>query len=106
MAKFVKRSFEQRQRLVEAYRKSGLPVHSFCKMHRIGTSTLLAWRREFPEKNAFASVVVEPTTEAVATGKPMEEMLGAKLVGRHGIVLEFAKNADAAWIAGICERLL
>jgi len=59
MTKQAKRSSEQRHKLVLEFRRSGLTVHAFCKLHKMGTSTLLAWRREFPEEGAFVPVRIE-----------------------------------------------
>lgn len=106
MTKLVKRTAEQRHKLVVEFRRSGLTVHAFCKLHRIGTSTLLEWRREFPEEGAFVPVRIEPTTTSLCEEEFGSRAAGARLFGARGVVLEFATGAHAAWVAEICGRLL
>jgi hypothetical protein len=102
MAVKTRRNAEQRRALVEEFRRGGLGRHAFCRLHGIGSSTFDAWMREVASSSAFVPVRVESEIAAA----PIPGGPAARIVSSRGFALEFASDADAAWVAAVCGRLL
>src|SRR5688572_2486100 len=84
------RSSEERQRLVEVYRKSGVSVEAFATREGVAVSTLYGWLRapQSPLRSAtrIARVVVTPArpTAAAAEAPVLLEFAGVRMSVRRG----------------------
>ena len=54
----VRRSAEERQRLLEQFEASGIARRKFCEQHGISVATLDSWRRGRKRKPKFVKVTV------------------------------------------------
>lgn len=88
--------------MVAEFKRSGLGRQAFCRLYGIGETTFDRWMKENPGESSFVPVCID--SEVVVA--PGATRGGARLVGPRGFVLEFSPQADAAWIADVCGRLL
>ena len=54
----VRRSAQERQKLIEAYRNSGMGKADFCRLHQINLGTFCGW---FKKKPGFIEVNLPPS---------------------------------------------
>lgn len=77
------RAAEERQRLIAAYRSSGLSVHAFCERERVPESTLYGWLSgrgvggAAPVRVARVIRTVSPPREAPPPHTPIVLQVGA-----------------------------
>jgi hypothetical protein len=100
----LRRSEGQRRHLVSEFRRGALGQQAFCRLNGIGGPTFGAWLREFAAEAkpcAFLPVRVE---RAVAQ-EGARRGAAARIVSPCGVVLEFAYEAEPAWVAAVCREV-
>ena len=77
----VRRSAQERRKLIEAYERSGLGKAAFCRRHKLHLGTFCGW---FKKKREF----VEVSLPEVASERKSETSVGLRIELPRGVRVE------------------
>ncbi len=99
-------SEEQKQELVEAYRRRSIPQKEFCQVHGVSVSSVWNWARR--RKGGDGNVVKAPDfIEVPMAGKsaPLRNQPGVELAFEKGAVsaMRIEPGVDVKWVGQLVQ---
>lgn len=99
-----RRSEQDQQRIVMAWRRSGVSAESFAAREGISTSSLFRWARAHGREDAAEARSLR-LVEAVPSGPPRDDAWAWELATEHGVVR--GRDAlDAATVRAMVAELV